>query len=221
MPSKPNKYPGLREALLYNETRAGEPDYLSIEELAEKFGCKVSYIYRLRYLLGFKGGATKLQSLKSVHTTARVTPEGVLQDLLNEPIVSPLDRLKILSKLIRTGAPPIKISAIKAIEELTRTSEGRIGPGPPLTDDDKITRLARLLLAIPQTLSAQAWETAYGYPPTTAPIKETLQSDERSHSEITAPVEELLPDLPIPTNRPSSPISRSQSPDESSTRPTL
>lgn len=217
----PIKYPGLKEAILYNETRSGESDFLSVEELAQKFGCKVSYIYRLRYIMGLKGGSTKHQSLSSVHTTARVDSEGQLKDLLEEPLLSPLDRLKILSKLIRTGAPPIKIAAIKAMEELTRTSEGRIGPPAPMTDDAKISRLARLLLAIPQEISAQAWETAYGYPPSTAPTRKTLRTEPAPAERAPHPITELLSDLPIPPNRGEVPLSGPQPQDADGQGPPL
>ena len=38
------------------------------------------------------------------------------------------------------------------MEDLTKTSDDRVGPGPPLSDSDKVTRLARLLLALPEAL---------------------------------------------------------------------
>jgi hypothetical protein len=214
------KYAGLRVMILQNEQAVGTPSYKTVVQIAEHFGTTPAYVYRVRYLLGMKDTPMKLQS-SHVKLETATDEEGSLKDLLNEPLISPLDRLKILSRLMRVGAPSVKIQAIKAYEELTRTSEGRIGPGPPLTDEDRIARLARLLMALPATLTSQSWEIAYGYAPTTAPDRSTLQAPSGSLPLPASPSPEPLYDLPIPSNRPASPRDRPLPSDGPSPGPTL
>lgn len=202
MPREYNtKYKGLREAIVYNETKLGTAEYKTAEQLAKEFGATRAYVYRLRYLLGFKIPNLKPKPQEDLSLKSAITDTGALQDLLNEPLISPLDRLKVLSRLVRTGAPAVKIAAIKAYEELTRTSENRIGPGPPLTRDDKVARLAKLFLALPQDVAAEAWEIAYGLPATTAPNRSSLQPDSEPVPRVIEEVESTVPDLPIPSNR--------------------
>jgi hypothetical protein len=214
------KHVGLRTEILLNEQRVGQPDYKTVVQIADQFGTTPAYVYRVRYLLGLKDTPFKQQT-SHLKLESAIDEEGSLKDLLNEPLISSLDRLKILSRLMRTGAPSVKIQAIKAYEELTRTSEGRIGPGAPLTDEDKIARLARLLMALPATLTTQAWEIAYGYPPTTAPDRSTLQAPAGSLSEPPNPSPQPVHDLPIPSNRPASARRGPLSPDGPSPGPAL
>jgi len=214
------KYVGLRAEILLNENRVGTVDWKTVAQIAEQFGCSTAYVYRVRYLLGMKDAPIRAAS-EQVRLDKAQTEEGQLKDLLSEPLISPLDRLKVLSRLIRTGSPPVKITAIKAYEELTRTSEGRIGPGPPLTRDDKVARITKLLLALPVDITAEAWEIAYGYPPTTAANRATVPPPSGAVPPPSVPVPEPLYDLPIPSNRPPSPRGGSLPSDEESPGPTL
>lgn len=195
----PNKYKGLREAIVFNETKFGTADYKTADQIAKDFGCSTAYVYRVRYLLGFKIPNLKLKNPPPSDPTERVTSTGALEDLLSEPLISQVDRLKILSRLIRTGAPQVKIAAIKAMEDLTKTSDDRVGPGPPLTDADKISRLARLLLALPEEISSQAWEVAYGTRPQKSADRAAVPATLEILPSTTGPVPEPLHDLPIPT----------------------
>lgn len=198
------KYPGLKEAIVFNETKLDTPDYKSAGDLAKEFGCSLGYIYRQRYLLGIANMPEK-QPTPTIRLTDAISDTGALKDLLAEPLISPLDRLKVLSRLIRTGAPQVKIAAIKAYEELTRTSEGRIGPGTPLTDDEKATRLARLLMAVGETVAKTAWETAFGNKTPTSANRAPLPAPTPVIPEPKTPLQESLHDLPLKTPAPPSP----------------
>lgn len=198
------KYPGLKEAIVFNETKLDTPDYKTPADLAKEYGCSVGYIYRQRYLLGIANMPEK-QPTPTIRLTDAISDTGALKDLLGEPLISPLDRLKVLSRLIRTGAPQVKIAAIKAYEELTRTSEGRIGPGTPLTDDEKATRLARLLMGVGETIAKTAWETAFGNKTPTSANRTPLPAPTPVIPEPKTALEESLHDLPLKTPPPPSP----------------
>lgn len=64
-----------------------------------------------------------------------------------------------------TGNFQLEIAAIQALARLDAQigARDRLGPGPPLTDDDKIHRLSLLLEAVGKRLARKAWERAYGH----------------------------------------------------------
>lgn len=179
------RHEGLREFMIKNEMVKGLPAYKSVAQIAEMFGVSQQYLYRVRQILTKKGLLKHhtsaigeiLTSDPGVGRLAKLDPEGLLKLVENEVILSPLDRLKILSRLVRTGAPALKIQAIKTLEELGRTAEQRVGPPVPMTLEDRIARLGRLLLAIGEETSSKAFEVTFGYAPTSRPLSpaETIQ----------------------------------------------
>ena len=202
------KYIGLKSAIIDNEKLLGGPLYKSIADLASEFEVNPLVIRQLRYRMGFAGQhggkRTRIRDPRQTPASSTLIPEvtsteGLLKILADEPLMSSLDRLRILSRLIRTGAPAIKLSAIKLAEELSRVTTERVGPPDPLTEDEAVARLARLLIAIGQPITNKALEVAFGSPEEAQPPQgepETpLQPDP---APILADVEEperAVPDL--------------------------
>jgi hypothetical protein len=165
------KYKALRSAIIDNEKLVGTTQYKTVADLATEYEVNPLVIYQLRYRLGYAGkkNTEKTGHPKSTPLSETILPdvrttEGLLKILEDEPLLGPIDRLKILSRLIRTGAPAIKLSAIKLAEDLSRATTERTGPPDPLTEDEAIARLARLLMAIGHTITDKAREVAFGSP---------------------------------------------------------
>lgn len=175
------KYSGLHEAIIKNESVKGLAGYKPIEELAQEYGTTVRYLYRVRKILRDKGLLKRgFQSFsgKAEHHgyLGKLDPEELIKVIENEPILGPLDRIKILSRLVRTGTPALKIQAIKTLEDLSRVSEQRVGPPSPMTRDDRVARLSRLMLAVGEETVAMAHEVTFGYKPQKPlPSEEALQ----------------------------------------------
>jgi hypothetical protein len=180
--ARPVKYPGLKETIRANERRKGEDGYLQMSEIAAQFGCGLSYVWRLRNMLGVgdpvrqQSGAaatdlteTSIRPLHPGTSTKRlddkIPSEAVLEFLKHVPDMGPTERVKVLSHLIRTGAPAIKIQAIKTLEDLSKATEQRVGPPKPLTEDERVARLSRLLLAVGEQTATKAWEATFDYTP--------------------------------------------------------
>ena len=62
-----------------------------------------------------------------------------------------------------TGNFQLEIAAIQALARLDAQlgARDRLGPGPPLTDEDKIHRLYLLLEAVGKRIARKAWERAF------------------------------------------------------------
>lgn len=71
-------------------------------------------------------------------------------------VATELEWLQKLSYLMRFGSEQIQLNAAKALQDIARSTQSSIGPPPPLTEDQRVARLARLLMAIgqPTTISA-------------------------------------------------------------------
>lgn len=167
---RPLKYPGLRETIISNETFKGMAEYRTTRDIAEEFQAPLSYVYRVRYLLGLEERPAHAEPDRAIPPAELKINTGAVHE--NVPILSAEDRQRSLSQLGRTAPPLARIQAIKALEEISKVSEQRVGPGPPLTSEDRQTRLARLLTAVPLEDALGAWEKAFNYrphPPEQAP----------------------------------------------------
>jgi len=62
-----------------------------------------------------------------------------------------------------TGNFQLEIAAIQALARLDAQigARDRLGPGPPLTDDDKIHRLSLILQAVGKRIARKAWERTF------------------------------------------------------------
>lgn len=168
------KHPGLRDVVLQEELNKSRGlAYMSPKKIAEVYGTSVGYIYVLRRELQLSGLMPKTAQSKTTHDIlpkkprrpkteierADEDPEYLQKLLADEPVMTALDRIKILSRLVRLGAPSVKLQAIKVLEDLTKQSENRIGPPPPLTEDDQVAHLTRIMLALPFVVVQRAYET--------------------------------------------------------------
>lgn len=63
-----------------------------------------------------------------------------------------------------TGNYQLEIAAIQALARLDAQigARDRLGPGPPLTDEDKVHRLSLLIEACGKRITRKAWEKVYG-----------------------------------------------------------
>lgn len=95
-----------------------------------------------------------------------------------------------------TGNYQLEIAAIQALARLDAQigARDRLGPGPPLTDDDKIHRLSLLLEAVGKRTARKAWERAFNEQFT--PQNQPQNRDE--HRELGGSAEETT--LTSPTN---------------------
>lgn len=214
--ARPVKHTGLKEAIVKNEHLKGLPTYKTPHEIAREFNVSPEYVYQIRHraLNVTQYNISPRQATRLLgqgHTDAvrlisdKTPPDKLLEILDAIPEVGPRERIKVLSHLVRTAAPLVKIQAIKVLEELTRSSEQRVGPPAPLSAEDKIARLARLLMAVGDEIAAQAWETAYGYGiqrPTeeeslrpSLEAEETLRTDPDSLPKDAPEMWKPLPDL--------------------------
>lgn len=219
------KYRALASAILDNERLIGTTSYQVPEDLAKMWNVPRRVIYYLRNKLGIrskrregsghfghegrKGRGSVPTAYRNFPAADRITTphifttsaEDLLKILEHEPLLTQLDRLRILSRLIRTGAPAVKIQGIKAYEELTRSTTERVGPPEPLNDEERVARLARLMMAVGPDITAQAQEVAFaqedeGLPPGTA--ETPLRADEEPLLETAEEAEQPMPDLPQP-----------------------
>jgi hypothetical protein len=84
-----------------------------------------------------------------------------------EPL-TPEEQRQRLSNLARqaslTGNFQLEIAAIQALARLDAQigARDRLGPGPPLTDEDKIHRLSLLIEACGKRITRKAWRKAFG-----------------------------------------------------------
>lgn len=158
------KYPGLRQYIITNERMKGTASYKAPADIAAKFGCSLDYLYHVRRNLAVKNRihVAETTPYRKIRISNELTAEGLLKDLESEHIVTATERLAILSRMIRQGAPPLRLQAIKLLEELTKVDMGRVGPPPPLTEEDAVARLAKLLMACGEDISRKALEVAFG-----------------------------------------------------------
>lgn len=189
----------IMHAVQENEFKRGKADYLSPAELAIQLGVRVETVYTCRHRLKIKADAPpdiKINPPGGLNPFARQrrshewgpsqkfipdSTEDLIQALNAEGVIGPLDRLKVLSRLVRTGAPLIKINAIKALEELSKQSEGRVGPPTPKTEEEVISRFVRLFLFFPAEIIDKAYAIAFPELPQGEPSK-TLPDDPRNLS---------------------------------------
>jgi len=205
------KYFELKKAIVENERYLNTPTYKTVNDIAIEWEIEPGKVRQLRHRMGLRRG---LGITHNVQKYSRLAPgldeEGLLRSLADEPLMKPEDRLRILSRLVRTGAPMIKITAIKAIEDLTRVTTERIGPPDPLSADEAISRLARLMIAAGKKISSAAFSRAFeesNEPGSPSPQpEEEIWPDTASSPSSDPPAAEPLPDLPPASPTPGGPL---------------
>ena len=78
------------------------------------------------------------------------------------PILSADQRKKLLSAIaMRPGGGLAQASAISKLDEIDKGASSQIGPPPPLTEDQRIERLSRLMRAVGQQTAKKSMEVAF------------------------------------------------------------
>lgn len=192
----------IAQELIKNEENMGTPLYKSYLEIADKYKMSRRTVYRIRRILIDEKKILETVSANTMwgeKSRPTITVEETRKLLEGEDIMPSTERLKTLSRLIRIGAPLIKIAAIKALEDMTRASDGQVGPPIPLTDDLRQSRLARLMMATGQETTDAAYSIAFGTHDDVQSSTEAqaeVQSDPGSVPPDVPPSEGPLPDLP-------------------------
>lgn len=201
-----SRHLALKSTIIDNEKLDGTALYKTVAELSTEYEVPITTIYQLRHRLGLKstGFQKRHTQAPTTHTLlpASTTTEGLLKILEDEPLLTPSDRLRILSRLIRTGAPAVKIAAIKTYEDLTRVTTENVGPPPPQTSEEAVARLARLFIALGKRITKQAYTTAFGDLDEITGPETPIQPDPSATSADAPPPAESLPDLQPPNDPP-------------------
>lgn len=227
-PKKPGpkhayKHQALWDAIIANEAYKDTPRYRSIRELAEEFKVVPATIYTIRTRLGYHkiievADNGQRGTTKTTHRTphrsnfeshSHATAEDLVRSLDAEGIIAPIDRLKMLSRLIRTGSPMIKIAAIKALEDLSKVTDGRVGPPSPLEEEDRVARLGRLIMAVGEKTLISSIAIAFPH------LKITSQLPERGPEEALPPNPNGLRGDASPSPLPMSDLQEATSPQAS------
>lgn len=124
----------------------------SVRSVAEAQGVSVATAANRRRLLVAEG---KLDAISKSHDRPKSTRAAALDinDLLkqskNKAIATPEDTMRFLSVLLETPgiAPRDRVAVAKHLDELRTkyADKDALGPPPPLTFEDRVLRLSRLL----------------------------------------------------------------------------
>lgn len=146
-------------------------------DLSRKFGIKVNSIYRTTARLRAEGKLPPAVHVKHRNRTTAPLPvarsplgadekhtvwvQKDVDEIVNSPVMSEAERLRKLSVIGRHGPDAVAIAAMKALEELGRAKGSGVGPGIPLTDDERTARLARLCTAVGREIAERAFALAF------------------------------------------------------------
>jgi hypothetical protein len=166
---KPPRKLGLTKAILEN---ALAPIPRPITQLAVELNCSADTLYALCSKLRRQGrlSLTKRQTVGAVEGLklpdslpgSQVAQDNALNLALDKEV--PMDRLtriKSLTRIAKIGQDANKIQAIKALEELERGSGTQVGPPPPVSEEEKTQRLARLMVVVGQPITDAAHKLAF------------------------------------------------------------
>lgn len=149
----------LALAIWENEKLRGTPKHRTVSELALDLGTTQPYLYSVRRRLHLR---TRGMTALGKHDRSQgMSPEQLLEYVKSEPILNTIERQQLLSHLAKTGAPMIRIAALRALREGSGTEENRLGPPEPATPEEYAERLARLLLGVGRERAEAAMLLAY------------------------------------------------------------
>ncbi len=151
------KRPTIVDAVLEN-ARSSPEIRLSAPQLAEQLGCKLSTIQETMSRLRARGEIPESdrqparQPLATNGDSHRVTggtsPEKLLQVLQTGKVFHHDERMRLLSHLARRD-DAVGLGAVKLMHDVDPPPEAEHrGPGVPLTREEKVERMARLLEAV-------------------------------------------------------------------------
>lgn len=95
---------------------------------------------------------------------------SILESFPDAQILSPDEAMRLLSILAQEAAPAVQVSALKLLDDLQARHRppASLGPPPPMTDSQKVSRLARLMDAVGPRISRLAAEEAFPLEPSDA-----------------------------------------------------
>lgn len=169
------KRSAIRAAIIENHLSRNP---LKPRDLALKYGFNVTTVHRTTARLRKEGvippSTFKIRNPDPPEVTAEQTGmtsgdgskrfkwvQKDVEAILNDPIMPENERLDRLSRIARTSSDAVSITAIRALEDLSRSKGLSIGPSAPLDDEDKTLRLARLMSACGKAISQAALRRAF------------------------------------------------------------
>lgn len=164
-PEAVSEYGIIRKLLIDNA--AGER--LTVLQLSEKTGASSASLYRVQNRLrkegilaepmGFAGKRSK-RGPKPYRSTL-VATVGDVEKLAASPTLSKEERVRALSEIAQLATDSVRISAIKALEDIERGTGTHIGPPIPLDEQGQVERLSRLMQAVGPQVTEKARQRAF------------------------------------------------------------
>lgn len=167
---------GITKAILLNSRL---PHPLVPTDLADALGVPPSTIYRIATRLRKEGRlapSDRQEFAKSKAPTPILPPEpssffdrpptewdsSDLAAIDRLPILTADQRKKLLSAIgMRPGGGLTQTSAIGKLDDLDKGAASQIGPPPPLTEQQQIERLSRLMRAVGHSTATKSMEAAF------------------------------------------------------------
>lgn len=130
---------------------------LSTREIAERLGVSHQTVYNYR-----KRIAQKIP--RPLHKEERQEARAAQNLSLPPDVLTSAEMEKILSAIAQDGQGPTQVQAIKLLEDLKekRRPEERRGPEPPLSSEDRIARLVRVMECASEEEVREAVKRTYG-----------------------------------------------------------
>lgn len=159
---------------------AHTPNPLSPQELADAYGFSVKSIHQTMVRLRRQGRIplSSRQNPRKRPEPVEPQPDSLTQILSKPPsewsegdmaaidalpILTPDQRKKLLSAIGMRPAQGVgQSSALKILDDMDKAAKGGVGPPEPLTEEDRIVRLSRLMKAVGPQTSQKAMEAAFG-----------------------------------------------------------
>jgi hypothetical protein len=85
---------------------------------------------------------------------------SLLAGLEHEGVLDGDERRKVLSRLARRAPDPVKVAAVRGLEEMDRQHGRQVGPPEPSTDAEMTERLATLVIACGAVIAERAFALA-------------------------------------------------------------
>lgn len=153
-------------------------------EIARELGIETKTIYRRLAMMRqngtlnadnsindevFKGtrpSATRRRQTEAEAAKPKVlTPEELLTQITETPVMDRTQRLKTLSWIANNGVDAVKVQAISKLEDFERAAGSQYGPPPPTTDADIHENLVLLFSGLPAEQVLAAYKEAYEQKP--------------------------------------------------------
>ncbi len=167
----------IKEVILDNQ-RLAPRNRLTPKQLAEKIGCKVATIYQTRERMRTKGLLGPRVNNETGSLPTAPLPDDVVRLFERAgkgEVLTKDERKAIGSALLATVSDAYKGGILSILNRMDEEQQQRIGPVPPQTEAEALTRLKRVLHSAPPSLAERAWRE-YGEERAASESAETQQS---------------------------------------------